>query len=155
MTATVHILVGAAITKKTSSPFLAFFLGILSHLILDLIPHKNLILSRKIAAYLICALDPILGFLILFVLKYPFNLTNLFGILGAISPDLFSVFQFTFRIKFFEPLYKFHHYLHWFENKKDLYDPTPSKINPWVGILPQIFISLISILWILNFDISL
>jgi len=38
---TSHVLTGAALATATSSPIIAFLLGLGSHLILDLIPHLD------------------------------------------------------------------------------------------------------------------
>lgn len=39
MLSTTHTLVGAAIGKSTGNPALSFFLGVISHFILDKVPH--------------------------------------------------------------------------------------------------------------------
>src|SRR5437868_12727087 len=47
MTATSHALVGTVIAAKVGDPLLAIPLALLSHLILDMIPHWDVLTTRK------------------------------------------------------------------------------------------------------------
>ena len=72
MTATAHALIGASIAAKVTNPYLGIPLAILSHLILDLIPHwdagtnhreKSIMRLRAEAA-----IDVIVGFFLVFLI---------------------------------------------------------------------------------------
>lgn len=101
MNLTVHAAAGAIVAQYTKNPILGFFYGLLSHIILDMIPHgdsamyvkyKNKELSaRKAAAKTI--IDAILA-LILSVIFFnlPLASSNLvlsMAIIGAVIPDVF------------------------------------------------------------------
>jgi hypothetical protein len=104
MNLTVHAAAGAIVAQYTGNPVLAFLFGILSHILLDMIPHgdsamyvkyKNKELSaRKAAAKTI--LDAILAIVlavIFFNLPLPSsNLVLSMAIIGAIIPDVFIGF---------------------------------------------------------------
>ncbi len=101
MNLTVHVAAGAIVAQYTGNPFLAFFFGILSHIILDLIPHgdsamyikyKNKELSAK-KAEAKTILDAILAIVLavlFFNLSLPSsNLVLSMAIVGAVIPDVF------------------------------------------------------------------
>jgi len=104
MTLLVHAATGALIGQYTQNPFLAFFYGLLSHIILDAIPHgdseiyqkyKNKEISSKkaMAITIIDAVLAIVFVLIFFALDInPSNLTSSMAIIGAIIPDIFIGF---------------------------------------------------------------
>src|SRR3989344_8593234 len=104
MTLLVHAATGALIGQYTQNPTLAFFYGLLSHIILDAIPHgdseiyqkyKNKEISSKkaMAITIIDAVLAIVFVLIFFALDInPSNLTSSMAIIGAIIPDIFIGF---------------------------------------------------------------
>ena len=101
---TVHAPVGAAIGALAGEPVSAFALGVLSHFVLDAIPHGDERLGNvpdraaKIRLFVkLAALD---GLIMLMVLAYLFtpwvaipSLAVLAGILGGIMPDFLQGFS--------------------------------------------------------------
>lgn len=79
-----HLVTGAAIGVVTGSPVKAFLFGLLSHLLLDAIPHHD---HRKVRN---CALD-IVGGTLLFALAFFFwkpDPAMLWGAIGGVIPDI-------------------------------------------------------------------
>jgi len=95
---TVHAAAGILIGEQTSSPWLAFFLGIASHLVLDMIPHgdENLVSNKnqktRFYKYMVISALDTLGVIVLaFILwqknKINLSLPQLAAIVGAVLPD--------------------------------------------------------------------
>ena len=100
MTLTTHTTIGALIGKATGNPLLAFIFGILSHYLVDIIPHGDTGLSdsfrikktrrKKAVAYAMVDACVAIFFILLIANTKEFASTTAltWGIIGAILPDL-------------------------------------------------------------------
>ncbi len=101
MNLTVHVAASAIVAQYTGNPFIGFFYGLLSHIILDMVPHgdsamykkyKNKELSAKKAAAktVLDAVIAIILAVVFFNLPLPSsNLVLSMAIVGAVIPDIF------------------------------------------------------------------
>lgn len=122
MFATVHISVALWLTTKITNPLLGFILGVVSHFILDIIPHGDEGLfdkanDNKFIFFLKVALvDVILAsFLVLYYVYLNPSVDKMLltaTILGAWLPDLAWIGIETFNIKFLYWYCKFHERMH-------------------------------------------
>jgi len=114
---TVHATTGIAIGQSIINPLGAFFIGLLSHYILDFIPHgdekkfKNASVAFMAKAAIIDHMFVFVMFLTLFLFKpnFTFTLNIIIAIIGALLPDwLSAVYRLTERtnISFFKLLHK-------------------------------------------------
>ena len=81
---TTHLVTGAAVGMLTGNPVRAFMYGLLSHVLLDAIPHHD---HRKVRN---CILDIAVG-TVLFALVFFYwrhNQAMLWGAVGGVIPDL-------------------------------------------------------------------
>jgi len=135
-----HIVVGATIGAKTQNLGLIVILGLLTHLILDKIPHwdydikkdiKNFRENKSFKAlfllFLKMGIDIIFGFLIVFVVAWKKHILIreylpfiVFGIFISLLPDILLGLAQMFASKnFLEKYIKFHYkFLHHPENKQ-------------------------------------
>jgi len=115
---TPHMLAGAVVGVKVSSPWTAIFLGLFSHYLLDFLPHwdylKELKIDKKEHFFLKIFLDLIIGTIIVLFLVW--NMPNKIIILIAISfallPDFLEFIYINFKVKKLEFLSNFHHKIH-------------------------------------------
>ncbi len=130
MTMTSHATVGTLIGYFIGNPIAGFILGVLSHYLLDLIPHGDYKINveyrktrtrvKKALAY--GTIDAIAAiFLILFLVNWK-DLVNLesisWAIAGAVLPDfLVGIYDFT-KSKYLSPLNKLHFAFHDYFIKK-------------------------------------
>jgi len=145
MPITPHMLVGAAIGTQSPNLLIAFCLGLVSHYLLDALPHWDYLPKdwlRKIGItrpdhFKKIGLDFILGAMIVSILtwSYPQKLLILAGITAALLPDFFQLIYYTFKIKWLKPLSRFHKKIH-------LYDELPFRL----GFPAILIVSLIAIL---------
>jgi hypothetical protein len=160
---TSHIVIGAAIGAKAQSLGLIVILGLLSHLILDLIPHYDYSLKKIVAfvhkkkgglhkgVFIDCLkviIDILLGLTIVFFVLYKkdffinINYTHLWliiaGIFFSTLPDLTQTFFHLFPSKIGKKYIKFHHTLHWHNKQKE------GKIT-FFGLTTQIIVIVISV----------
>lgn len=120
---TVHSVAGAAIGEAAGNPLLAFLLGVLSHFVLDRIPHwdphgyqgfqkEKIIIDKGAIQYAsIAILDIILtSALVWFILTRNFShpVPIFFGALGAVTPDFNMGFYFLTKNKIFKFLQDIH-----------------------------------------------
>jgi len=75
-----HAVIGAALGRLIGRPAPAFALGVLSHAVADLLPHRDYDLPRE-AALLVAALGLLAG-------RYGVGSPAWYGALGAAAPDL-------------------------------------------------------------------
>jgi hypothetical protein len=124
MLITTHAAVGAYLGENIRNPLLAFLAGLLSHFLLDIIPHGD---HEQVAEFKekknmkkalnLIMIDAILGifFLIIYfdqVHDHGHSIKNSApGIVGAILPDLLVAFYNLHKGYFFRLNY-FHHKLH-------------------------------------------
>ena len=144
MILTTHAIAGAAIGRLTSNPLLAFAFGVISHFVLDAIPHWSYKLRSKISGRNIMDEDMVLDkrfsrdiafigldfffgmFFSIFVFQgwagfRELSLPVLFGSLGGVMPD---AFQFLFwKIKR-EPFISTQRFHNWAHAKSDLNQKT-------------------------------
>jgi hypothetical protein len=127
---TVHALAGTLIGQAANQPWLGFGLGIVSHFLLDLIPHgdehlikdKNLVTKKEIGKMvLLAAVDGLIMLILLFTLIkiriISLTLTILAGIIGSIIPDFFNGILILLDQKYFKKAIAFHYNLHFLTGK--------------------------------------
>jgi hypothetical protein len=124
MTLTTHATIGAVIGKATGNPLLAFVFGILSHYLVDIIPHGDTGLSdnfrikkknrkRAVAYTMVDACVCIFFILMIANTKDIASMqTFTWGIAGAILPDfLVGLYELT-KSPLLAWQYKIHFYFH-------------------------------------------
>lgn len=131
---TVHATAGLIIGQQLNNPILGFFTGVLSHYILDFIPHgdsKNGDQPLKKIIYLFF-LDSaiILGILSWLYWQNYFSITwpIFLAIAGTILPDVLWGVTKLINIPWLKPINRFHHFVH----------HLLPDISPSAGILLQI-----------------
>lgn len=142
---TVHSSTGAFVGNTAGNPLLAFIIGMISHFLLDSIPHfdpsgsedfdsKKITLTKKGRRYLLVVICDILlaGVFLLFLLsrKPVYPLGVIFGVIGSVLPDfLMGLYKLTKN-----PILKiyntFHQNIH-FDQKK-------IHVNFFLGNLTQL-----------------
>jgi len=159
MILTPHILVGATIGIKTKKSLLIIILGLLSHFILDIIPHWDYSLSNirhfsttkdynllfiDISKILI---DVIIGLLIvIFILRKKIMLNKnyipyvVLGIFVSVLPDILWVLAGFVENELLDKFVTFHHHLH--------YKPQKEGMVTFLGLITQIVTILIAILFL-------
>ena len=161
MILTPHIIIGAAIGAKTHNLGLIIILGLLSHVILDKIPHWDYTFSnilnfprtknfKMLTIDLIkIAIDGLIGLLIVFLILWQKKLLNfshlpfiLLGIFISVLPDIILGFLILFVPPHLSGKYfAFHHkYLHFKHKQKEGKFTFP-------GLLTQILVIVITILF--------
>lgn len=122
---TVHATVGLFLGSQVANPWLAFVIGYVSHLLLDLMPHGDGHLINKETLprakynwimFFVSAADALIVMLIFNVLigRGWLILTPgiVGGLLGAIAPDyLWGIYRIT-GLKFLQPLHEIHNWCH-------------------------------------------
>jgi hypothetical protein len=142
MVITPHMLVGAAIGTQAPNGWSVFILGLVSHYLLDFLPHwdylyrvdiKNPSHRKKIA------LDFLLGAGLILILtwSYPDKWLIIIGIGAALLPDFLEVIYKNFKINWLRPLARFHEKIHW------------NHLAFWPGLPSLLIVSLIAIFLIL------
>ncbi len=152
MIITPHLLAGAAIGSQTDNYWLAAVLALISHFILDVIPHAEYdipALKRKIKGrrklffdLAKIGVDFSLGFLMIIFLTKNYTDVSyiLTGMFFGILPDIFSFLGFVFNSRFLKTLYKYHNALHIFRNKH---------VPKWIKYASQIAVVLAAI-WVIK-----
>lgn len=130
MLSTPHLLAGAAIGSTVGGPATAFAFGLLSHLLLDMVPHADSDLfdtpgQGKItkAEYIPVALDIALGAVSVAYFAFSQNHISenvMAGALGAITPDMVSLVPFWSPTLIKVPLFKQLHQLHMWLGYKNI-----------------------------------
>ena len=137
---TPHMLVGAAIGSQSSSLWVVFSLGFISHFILDFLPHWDYLDTIKIdkPSHLIkIFLDTVLGSLLVLILiwLYPQNILMIMtGLVAVLLPDCLEFLYNTFRFKILQPFSLIHHKIHY-----------ARKISFWKGVPSVIAVFLIAV----------
>ncbi|MBI5766016.1 hypothetical protein HZA71_02195 [Candidatus Falkowbacteria bacterium] len=160
---TIHAVAATLIGKKVASAPLAFILGIISHFILDIIPHGDQKLGKKffgfsfnlipqekkgirtLALYGIIDAFALIGLLLYLFRTFEFADSDsvAWAIIGGILPDALVGIYVVGKFKFLKWFFELHSKIHYFwldKMKKDI----PLK---W-GVLMQI-ITLIFIFWLI------
>ena len=121
----VHASVGAVVGEQIQSPLIAFFVGILSHFVLDIIPHGDegvgrIFLQRKQYGWLgaMAVIDALAALCLVSLLwlygLLPNYLSAYAGAVGAMIPDILAGFIMLSKKKFlpeFEWLHEWNHRL--------------------------------------------
>lgn len=79
MTGAVHASIGAAIGALTKRPRVAFITGIVSHVIADAIPHKDLSVKKEVILLAVIMAG--------IASRYGLNSPQFWGAAGAVCPD--------------------------------------------------------------------
>jgi len=162
MFVTVHAAAATIIGKNVSSTALAFILGIISHYILDMIPHGDQDLGKKFFGLrfkqlkqqnyfkfmaLYGTMDSfILAIYLMFIFNnfgYSQNPTIIWAIIGGILPDFLALMYKLTEIRFLSGLNKIHEYFHMLLLKR-LNKDLPLRL----GVLLQICL-LIILVWVI------
>jgi|SRR3989344_2348837 len=117
----IHVIAGAVVTKFFSSIPLVIILSLISHFILDIIPHRDNLFERRLSknsynikitkkAVLFEALDAFIGLILIIVIYLKFSsLLMLFSIFISLSPDVIKLSHFILKDnKFFIRYLYFH-----------------------------------------------
>lgn len=146
----VHLLLGALIGQKITSPILAIFLAFLSHYLLDIIPHteysieniKNKNLKKSFFDIIKIFFDFFIGIIFIIVLSNNQPIIYICAFF-AILPDAFSVINIFFKIKFLNTYSNIHQEkLHFLRNKK---------ISIFWRLFSQIIIVVLSIYFLISY----
>jgi hypothetical protein len=158
MILTPHLIIGAAIGAKTHNLGLIIILGILSHYILDFVPHwdyinhgiKNFHKTKDFKALFLdlfkIAIDGLIGLLIVLLVVWRKDLLNLnnlifiiLGIFFSILPDILLFAAIIFRGTLTQKYVDFHHkFLHCPKDKEK-----EGKIT-FLNISTEILVTIIS-----------
>jgi len=135
-----HMLVGAAIGRRVRNIWLVFIFGLISHCLLDFLPHWDYLLRVEITniEHLIkIGLDFILGASIIFILirSCSKKWLVLVGIIAALLPDFLNFIYYNFGFQWLEPLIKFHHTIHYWQG-----------LSFWQGFPAGLSVSLLAII---------
>jgi dolichol kinase len=120
MTFTTHLVVGATIGVYSPNFWVAGALGLLSHFVLDVIPHKDYSVLHKTKLYASAAADMLVGtlFFIPYVIWHTSKEKIFIAALFAVLPDLIESFYYYGPPKRHSFFFAFHNELHWFERNK-------------------------------------
>lgn len=144
MTATVHALVGAAIATKIGNPALALPLCLLSHFILDKIPHWDPLTNKTTKSFprilKEISADYLIGY-VLVMLIFGFSPYLLLAAFVSQLPDTLEA-PYILTKKHFPIFYQFYQVQHW---SHDVW--FNARLNaPW-GIVTQVVTVVIFLLW--------
>jgi len=138
MVITPHLLAGAAIGAHSPNVWAAFCFGFISHYLLDSLPHweylNNLKLTRLIY-FVKIFIDFIIAMIIVSFIAWPLKLMIIFGIIGALLPDIIEFLHQSCKIKIFRPLSLFHKKMHYYK-----------RVSLFKGLISQIIIVIISVI---------
>lgn len=124
MTLTTHAAIGAAIGHQMGNPLLGFCLGMISHFLVDMIPHGDgkfaesfLKKQRKTkAAVAYVTVDAAIAILFILVLMNLGDYTNRLAfsasIAGSIMPDLLTALADVTKARILKPFVKLHFFFH-------------------------------------------
>jgi len=123
----VHAAAGTLVAQYTGNPFLAFLYGVISHIILDMVPHgdsklyqkyknKELSIKKAAAKTILDSISAIILTVVVFNLPLPSsNLVMSMAIIGSVIPDILIGF---FELmspnppKFLKVVHKWHFHFH-------------------------------------------
>src|SRR3989344_505790 len=135
MMITPHVLVGAALAMKISNPFALVFFAILSHFVIDMIPHHDYDIDPLKKKFYKIFLDGAIAASVLwyFIALLPIEQQVLFALGGffAIFPDGLWMLHRLFGWKLLGPYVNFHYKLHWLLIQDD------KKAHPAIGLATQ------------------
>jgi len=139
MVLTPHMLIGAAIGSQVSSSWLAFLFGLISHYLIDSIPHWEYI-DRANASdpghVKQILLDFVIGIILILALVWSdLNMIIVIAVMGSILPDFLHGMCYNFNIKWLKPHLLMHHKIHSFK-----------RLSFWQGVPMTVMVSLAAIL---------
>jgi len=112
------MLVGVVIGVQSPNVWTAFCFGLISHYILDFLPHwdylNSLKVNNKLKMFVKIGLDFIIGVIIIFILiwDYPQKLIIMSALIGSLLPDVLEFFYANLKMKWFRPFHNFHLKVH-------------------------------------------
>ncbi len=124
MTITTHAAMGAFIGKLTGNPVLAFFIGMASHFLVDMIPHGDSGLAdnfrvhkvKRKQAVTYTLIDAIIAIFFILILANTKDINSMrtftWGIVGAVLPDLIVGIYDVTKSPLLKWFYKMHFYFH-------------------------------------------
>ena len=113
-----HMLAGAAIGAHSPNVWAAFCFGLVSHYLLDSLPHWDYLDSPKISKFkhlVKIFIDFIIAIIIVLIVAWPLKIIIIFGIMGALLPDFIEFLYINYKIKLLRPLSLFHHKVHYYK----------------------------------------
>lgn|GEM_PF-350747 len=157
MTFLTHVAVGSAVGLATKNPYLGFAAGVVSHHIIDVIPHSDPgslgisakdILKKENRGGLVWAVSDAIvgaGLFIFILLKFNFESAVLWGMIGAVLPDLIDNSPFwSLPLRQFFPF----NYYHRFHEK--FHFTISAKRYFWLGFLTQIVLICLSLAFVFS-----
>ncbi|MBU1292170.1 hypothetical protein KKH07_01635 [Patescibacteria group bacterium] len=144
MVLTPHMLVGAAVGTQAPNVWVAFLFGLISHYLIDVLPHWDYLNKFEITNYkhlIKVFLDLTIGIvLILFLIWFePQRIIILAAVFGSLLPDFLNGISMNFNSKWLRFHFQIHYKIHFlFFNI----------LSFWQGIFPTIIVSLAAI-WVL------
>lgn len=151
MLSTPHLLAGAAIGSTVGGPGTAFAFGLLSHLLLDMVPHADSDLldvpgpgGIRPVDYFPVALDIVLGAVSVAYFAFSQNHISenvMAGALGAITPDMVSLVPFWSPTLIKIPVFKQLHQLHMWLGYKN----TGKRQGMLFGVLTQFVVLILAV----------
>ncbi len=105
----IHVIAGAVIAKYLSSIPLVIILSLISHFVLDIIPHRDNLFERKLSknsynikitkkAVLFEALDAFIGLILIMIIYLKFSsLLMVFSIFISLLPDVIKLGHFILK----------------------------------------------------------
>ncbi|MDP2631904.1 MAG: hypothetical protein Q8P30_04040 [Candidatus Uhrbacteria bacterium] len=129
MTITTHTAIGAAIGFSVGNPYLGFGLGLISHLLVDMIPHGDSLIAEEFRihkkrkrAFRLGTTDALFALLLaLFIFNLPHvtsTMTVSLAIAGSIFPDLIVGLHDATKSKYLKRAVKVHWFFHDFFIKR-------------------------------------
>jgi hypothetical protein len=120
MIITPHILVGAAIGAQASNVWVVFCFGVISHYLLDILPHWDYLDDLRITKlkyFIKMVLDLVLGLIIvgIIVWNFPNKIVIGIGIGAALLPDLIQFLYMNFKFRWLRPFAQFHYKIHFWQ----------------------------------------
>lgn len=121
MVITPHLLAGAVIGAHSPNVWAAFCFGLISHYLLDALPHweylDNLKMNGKLKMFAKISLDFIIGVIIIFALiwDYPQKLIIISALIGSLLPDALEFFYANFKMKWLKFFHDFHNKIHYYK----------------------------------------
>lgn len=122
MTGINHVLTGVTLAVVTQQPVLAPVLSLISHFILDFVPHfgnhpKLVPFNRNFKIYLLFETASMAAIVLLGILLFPELWWLLVVCAGlAFLPDFFWIFERQLKnMPVFKQFYSFHHAIQWYE----------------------------------------
>ncbi len=109
-----HTITGAIIGQKLGNPYLISIIALVSHFLLDMIPHWNYDIPGKFSSWkfmhILPDIIPSILIYLVFLFSFPDQWLNVnLGVCFAILPDFLTLTKLFPGLKdFFKPLNKFH-----------------------------------------------